>query len=275
MITSRNPLSVLVFSCEGREHLLRATLDSIELVRLKIPLRVLLSVDGNLNLQKVSLSGISLAILHRQRIGYIKSIISSLDYVTEEFFLWLEDDWAFGSISEKQIRSAVDVLKADRSILQVRWPKDNSSAGQPIIASGIVRSKQAFSANPSIIRTSAAKDVFKMIEEIITVEPAGNANIGFEEFVCEWAMQKGFYSAVFDVEKHGTVEHLGYLESTDRKWHFVGIADPRSSPNKPGIHNINWLSLMPKFILKCFRIIAAMPFSERAAELAFRFVSTK
>ena len=89
-------VTLLIFTCEGREHLLRQTKSSFERA-CRFPFaRSVLAVDGEIDAQTIRTIAADV-VLGQPRRGYVRSILNALRQVDTEWFFWLEDDWSFQS----------------------------------------------------------------------------------------------------------------------------------------------------------------------------------
>jgi hypothetical protein len=268
-------VDILVFSCVGREHLLARTAKKLRESEIFAGARRILVLDGVQDLVGIPLTDFDLVIQQPKRVGYVKSIINALPIVSADYIFWLEDDWSIENISAESIKLAIDTLSNSKKILQVRWPKSTEVAECEAFAEGLLVSDVLYSANPSVLVSSIIKDAFRSLSEEISSPRGLPEKLGFETFVGDRMTRLGIQSLVFDPKVYGTVDHLGEVESTDRKWHYVGpdssfmagTSAPNSSEKKYSV-----ITLFARFSLVSVKTLLRMPFQNRYAELAFRFV---
>lgn len=272
----QQPLQVVVFSSEGREHLLVATLSAIEKWKLDFSLSIFVIIDGPFNIPEIPIGEIELMLHHHSRLGYIGSIIKTLSYIHSEFFLWIEDDWDLSNIALPQIEHALSVMSSDPNLVQSRWPNsDQPNTGGEKISSQLSRSLIPFSGNPSLCRTASVRLLFE--PDALKAQLDGRSGLGWEEAICEIMTQRKMQSAVFSSIENSGIKHLGYLDSTDRYWHYVDKF--QNSPKKrnskdirAGIENINRISVFFRFFIAAVCTLGSIFISKRTAEIAFRFV---
>jgi hypothetical protein len=222
-------LSLLLFSCSGREHLLTRTYRTWKSVVAPIPEKILV-LDGSYDEASIAHLDFDFVLHAKRRHGYVASISRSLPLVKSEFVFWLEDDWE--PLSPIDIGHALDFLVENPRCLQLRWskraPLDRS--GGPL-REDIYRSEAGFSANPCVCRTELLREAFAALEQ---AEKGGRPGLdGFENFVTRWCTTHQVTCAVLDPGDEPAVLHIGYLESTPRKWHMTESLAP-SAETAPG-----------------------------------------
>jgi hypothetical protein len=210
-------ISLLMFSCPGREHLLLRTYRAWKNIVAPMHEKILV-LDGSYDEKGVSALGFDLILHAQRRRGYVTSIARSLPLVKSEFFFWLEDDWE--PLSSIEIGHALEFLVANPRCMQVRWskhaPLDRSSGP---LADGIYRSEAGFSANPCVCRTQLLREAFVDLEQAEKGHQPGQD--GFENFLTRWCAAHDVTCAVLDPGDTPAILHIGYLESTPRKWHMT------------------------------------------------------
>src|ERR1039457_2626347 len=92
-MTMTETLNVLVFTCEGREHLLQKTWASFAPRLEGIKHRLILAIDGHVSPEASAIIRPNVVVQNYQRQGYIQSILNAISIIDSELFLWLEDDW--------------------------------------------------------------------------------------------------------------------------------------------------------------------------------------
>lgn len=214
-------VDLLLFTCEGREHLLQSTVRSLsEAVDYQFANRII-AADGAVSLEEAPLRIASLFINRIPRAGYVRNIVTALRQVEAPYFFWLEDDWKFEA--PVPFKELVGHLEAHPDWVQIRLSKSGPlSEDQRIspLTNGVFGSTVGFSANPCVCRTKHVRDGF----EALLAAPKGNrlGEHGFEDFLTRWCQSRGLVCAVYDSPG---VEHQGYLESTSRSWHMTASLD--------------------------------------------------
>lgn len=272
----RSAASVVVFTCDGREMLLRNTWASFERQLSAITGERLVAIDGPADVQQVtSILQWDRVIQSRRRCGYIRSILSVLSLVRTEYFVWLEDDWH--AETDLNVCYAVGALAAHPNWLQVRWSKE---APLPHIgmrlADGILQSSVGFSANPCVCRTQLIRVAF---DAVLSAKRGNRLGVdGFENVITEWAAKHGITCAVMDPGTEPMISHLGYLESTGREWHMTASLD-----EVPTEHLLSFTVRLPfwrriangaRLLAGAARIAIRQLFDNEAFELAFRFIAS-
>jgi hypothetical protein len=211
-------MDVLIFTCEGREHLLSRTWGSFNGSLPRSESRVIMAIDGNVDRNIIRQIAPDIVIQRIRRRGYIISILQSIRLVDSEFFFWLEDDW--------ELREAINIqnvtswLAENPKFIQVRLskvaPLDERDAD---LGAGMRASSVGYSANPSVCRTSLIREAF---EHVQTAAPGNTlGQDGFEDVISRWAEARQLKCAVMDPGSEQMVKHLGDLESTGRSWHMT------------------------------------------------------
>lgn len=116
-------IDVVVFTTEGREHLLLPTCAQLRALINKDKYRLILAVDGQINPAAIHVVNPDLVVINWHRRGYIHSIRNALSAVASEVFLWMEDDWNICRIGQKSLENNLSFLRSEENILQVRWSK--------------------------------------------------------------------------------------------------------------------------------------------------------
>lgn len=271
-----NALNVLVFTCEGREHLLRRTWESFAPRLEGISHRRILAIDGQISPDAATWIRPDVVVQNYRRRGYVQSILNAVSLVDSELFLWLEDDWEV--TGEFDLERALAILRDNPLWMQVRWSqKPTLEPADYKLIPGIHYSSVGFSANPCLCRTALVR---QGLEHLLGA-PRGNslATNFFENVLVTWARNQNLVCAVFDPQGITAVSHLGFLESTGREWlmtaslesepteHFFNMGDTR-----PQLWRRLWMGckLVRAMLNVIFRIFAL----DAAYELAFRIIAT-
>jgi len=265
---NKDLISLVIFTCEGREHLLAQTMLSFKKACSFQFSQVIMVIDGQIsNAIKENLNP-DLILQSPKRKGYVNSISKVLPLIKTPYFFWLEDDWDFPNPVE--IDKWLNILEAEPTALQIILAKDalNSNIHHPY--AGIHKSDLGFSANPSINKTQAIQKAFSALE--LASKNESTKLVGFENYIESYRKAHQMESLmIFDYEK-AYVAHSGYLESTAREYHMINSIDEENSTIEKeyisgfGYHQKislrNKISLIPKLVIAFFWL-AIHAFSER------------
>jgi len=212
-----NKVSLVIFSCEGRERLLINTLTSF-LAKANFTFdQVILAIDGPFDLRSINLKS-DLIVQSPVRKGYVNSITTALKLITSEYFVWLEDDWEF--FDDLKIQSYLKYLQENENFAQITHSKYGPLP--PDFKNRFLMSdlyeNHGFSANPCICRTSFLQEAFTDL----TLQSSKDdfKLTGFETFLTAYFKNKKYKCIIIDREMK-IMDHSGYLESTDRQYHMI------------------------------------------------------
>jgi len=205
--------TLLIFACEGREHLLEETYASLcESVQFDFD-KTILSFDGECTGRPARIVQPDVFLQSPKRKGYVPSIRRAIRHVDTEFFFWLEDDWGFNV--DIPLKHYLEILADQAMSSQLLFLKRKHSpddAGETI-DSHVYVSKVGFSANPSLNRTDDIRHSLNAADE------TSSQNI--EHYVTDWAEKNERQFLVAALKDKPFVNHLGMLEATGGKWHTV------------------------------------------------------
>ena len=207
-------VTLVYFSCEGREHLLARTAEALERHQ-SFPFRdKILAFDGPLAPGfSVADLGVKKVVNNVVRAGYVPSIQSALSLITTPYFFWQEDDCRF--LRGFDLDNLVRQLEANPDWTQVGWgggekfPEDEKIF--PLHRENMYETAYGFSARPALCRTEDLREAFAMKEgKNINVDQA------FEEYLRDWLKLKSKRSVSIDPGEVSIYAHEGQLESVDR-----------------------------------------------------------
>jgi hypothetical protein len=205
--------TLLLFACEGREHLMRETYDTFRARTEHQFQKTILAVDGSYEQKLIYHIQPDVLVQSPQRKGYVASVQRALPLVESEFFFWLEDDYRFNR--DVDVEWMLDVLQAHEDAIQLRLISqilEPDQLSDPVEkAKGVYHSPFGFSCRPGVNRTGDVKTA--MLEE----PPAGNENI--EHHMIDWCENNGRECLMVDPEDHPPISHVGHLEATSGQWH--------------------------------------------------------
>lgn len=269
-------LNVVIFTCEGREHLLGRMYESFAPILRGVPHKRILAVDGTIEPAAVELIAPDVLVQNHRRRGYIHSIINALALVDSEVFLWLEDDWE--STGKLDVAGVSAMLHTHRDWLQIRWSKTAPLQPEDVaLVPGFHHSSDGFSANPCICRTTLARQGF----EYLLQAPKGDSLgvDGFENVLTRWVQERNVVCAVVQPGDTPTVEHLGHLESTGRQWHMTSSVEQKPETH---LYNFGKPPSFPRRVWMIYRLLRVLVslgwqqlWADSAYEFAFRIVMSK
>ncbi|MEE3715171.1 hypothetical protein V2H45_00265 [Tumidithrix elongata RA019] len=268
-------ITVVIFSCEGREHLLPATIASFDNALKYQFHRRILALDGSYRHQDFDFVKPDLIVHSYIRRGYVQSIINALALVDTEFFFWLEDDWQFTQPIE--LEHLLNLLQKNLDWLQIRFsktaPLTQEEKRNPVTPE-IFESIYGFSANPCICRTKLVRLGFEALQQL-----PKDKFTGFETFLSNWCISQKKICAVFDPKDSATVIHTGYLEGTPRQWHMTASLAGKADKYLSSMGHTLAPSILQKIsmlykLIKVLLSLSIHQFWNRAAyDLSFRIVS--
>ncbi|HEY8784033.1 MAG TPA: hypothetical protein VIM16_20560 [Mucilaginibacter sp.] len=268
--------SLVIFTCEGREHLLLKSFESFSKSCKDVFAHKILVIDGKISQAVIDLIAPDMVIQSRVRRGYVNSIVKALKNIDTDYFFWLEDDWEFPrSFSIDSLAPFLD----EPDVLQVTLAKlsvDNDFKSYK--TSDIYINGNGFSANPSLCRTAAVKDIFN---EVVTYEKNEDSKfLSFEYFATDYSLRKELISLIKYHNGLAFVNHLGDLESTGREYHMINsIRIPVKSYKKEYISGLNRdqspslynkIGLFVKLYIAVFYLSVKLFLSREAYDFAFR-----
>lgn len=267
-MNNQNLISLVIFTCEGREHLLTQTMLSFKKACSFKFSQIILVIDGQASGDIQKITHPDLIIQSTQRKGYVNSINKVLPLIKTPYFFWLEDDWDFPNPVE--IEKWISILEAESKVLQLVLAKDplNNTYHHPF--AGIYRSDLGFSANPSINKTQHIQQAFLNLEA--SSKDESTKLIGFENYIENYRKSHELDILMIFKEQEAYVAHSGYLESTAREFHMINSIDEKNSAIEKeyisgfGYHQKislrNKISLVSKLVVAFFWL-AINAFSER------------
>ena len=269
-------ISLVIFTCEGREHLLTKSFESFSNSCKDVFAHKILAIDGKISQAVIDSIASSEVIQSTVRMGYVKSIIRALKNIETEYFFWLEDDWEFPhSFSMSSLAPLLD----DPDVLQVTLAKaplngEFKKYDEP----DLYINGYGFSANPSICRTSVIRDIFS--EVVAHKKDESSKFLSFEYFATNYAISKNKVSLIKYHDNLAFVNHLGELESTARTYHMINsVSIPVSSEKREYISGLqrtrtiglyNKAGMFIKLYLSVFYLSIKLFFSREAYDFAFR-----
>ena len=271
-----NNITLVIFTCEGREHLLLKSFASFTKACGSVFARKILAVDGKISQAIVDAISPEEIIQSPVRRGYVSSIIRALKNVDTDYFFWLEDDWEFPY--DFTAESLITSLTDDK-VLQVTLAKEKlDTAFKAYTEPDVYINGYGFSANPCLCRTAVVREIFN--EAIAHKKDESSKFLSFEYFATNFANSKNLVSLIKYHNNQAFVKHIGELESTAREYHMINSI---SIPVKQGkseyisglnrykeISFFNRLGLFIKLYIATIYLSLKLFFSREAYDFAFR-----
>lgn len=269
-------VSLVIFTCEGREYLLHDTYNSFKKACDYPFAKTILAIDGKVNSSIVDHVQPDMVVQSPVRKGYINNILQALSGIDTPYFFWLEDDWKFNA--DVKLAPFIDLLNTNSHWLQIMYskfgPLQADMKEQPL-SGDLYKTPFGFSANPCICKTAFIREGFEHLLNAPKGDKLGED--GFENFLTRHFTQAGLISVIQDPVDHIIISHEGYLESTPRNWHMTNSIDhkteehlltlPAPSAGRKLLMALKLIALFPKLAVKqlsdnqvyelCFRILAS------------------
>jgi hypothetical protein len=269
-------ITLVIFTCEGREHLLLRSFESFSKSCKTVFSNKLLAIDGKISQATIDTIAPDIVIQSTARNGYVNSIINALKNINTEYFFWLEDDWKFPY--EFSVESLLPVFD-DAKVLQIIFAKGALNAGFKLYqTTDLYINDFGFSANPALCRTSVMKDVFN--EVVAFKKDEESKFLSFEYFVSKYSERNGLLTLVKYHDNQAFVNHVGELESTAREYHMINsVSIPIKQGDKDYISGLkreknirfhNKAGLFIKLYGAIIYLSIKLFFSRQAYDFAFR-----
>lgn len=273
---SKVPVSLIVFTCEGREHLLHQTIKSFSAQCDFKFAKVILAIDGQVNPAIHSLVKPDLIIQQYKRQGYVHMISRIIKSIDTPYFFWLEDDWAFKIPVD--VNSMLQSLTKHQNWVQIilskYGPLEADMKVNPL-GNHLYRSTFGFSANPCLCNTQYIKNAFALLASATKGDTLGED--GFENFLSRHFEKEQIICVIQDPVDSLPISHEGYLETTPRNWHMTNSLDEKTSEHLltiPSPSFIRRLLMAAKLLKTFFSLAIHQLFSNKIYEYCFRVIAT-
>jgi hypothetical protein len=247
MSTDLSSITLVIFTCQGREHLLLKSYASFKAVCDYKFDKTILAIDGPVDTAIIAEINPDLVIHHTQRRGYVNSIAQTLKVVTTSHFFWLEDDWSFNqqidlNYLSKQLQNHTDWAEI---VLSKYGPLPAEMKVNPLI-DDLYQSIYGFSANPALCNSQHIQTAFTALQ----ASPKGDTlgEDGFENFLTKKFAAENIKCVILDPVDGLSLSHEGDLESTPRNWHMTN-----SLATKTKAHLLTLPP--PSFARRCYMIL--------------------
>jgi len=271
-------VTLILFTSEGREHLLNTSYPSFLKQNTFIFYETLLAIDGPFDLNAVPTVKPDRILQQCLRKGYISNIQAALDTVKTPYFFWVEDDFIFNK--EAPVAHMLSVLKDDTwaGLFLSRSAPLKESGKRVRYADDLYLMDIGFSVSPSLCNTQTVKDAFAALAA--SPKDESTRRMGFETFIDDYFVKNGYKYAVVDPGDVAHVDHIGHLESTPREYHMINSIDPELSDidkfylsglGKEGeISLYNKLAMLPKLWYAILVLTFKVFRNRKAYDFAFR-----
>lgn len=269
-----NTVSLVIFTCEGRELLLNKTLTSF---RKACPFsfdKVILAIDGYVNPGIIDIVNPDVVLQNTRRKGYVNSIVQTLSLVNTPYFFWLEDDWLFNKPFDldfylQQLSQHPDWVE----IYLSKYGPLNTGQKQTSMGHNFYRS-DGFSANPNLSNTQHVRDAFSLIVNSPKGDTLGTD--GFENSLTATYSKNELKCIIVDPIDHLPITHDGYLESTPRNWHMTNSLEKKTEKHLlviPSPSLARKLLMTMKLAATFCKLAFMQLFSNKVYEFCFRVIS--
>jgi len=217
-------ISLVIFTCEGREHLIRNTIKTFKEACNYSFYKIILAIDGTISESIIEYIRPDVVIQSTSRKGYINNIMQALRVLETNYFFWLEDDWHF------PVHIPVDHfqrLLSSPEVLQVVLSKSELNSNFTKYENDYYIPLDGFSANPGICKTLPVKTGFESVRAL--KKDQSTRLVGFENALNEYAKTNGLITLKYITNNMATVVHSGELESTAREYHMINSLEAETT----------------------------------------------
>jgi hypothetical protein len=267
-------VTLVIFTCNGREHLLKQTFDSFKKACSFDFAKTVLAIDGKISEHIIDQVSPDIVIQSTERKGYVNSIMLALKVIDSPYIFWLEDDWSFPV--NIPVAEFLTLLVNDK-LFQVVLSKMELDATFTPYKGNLFIPTDSFSANPGISRTAVLKQCFL---EIANAKKGDDTRLlGFETFIANRLNEKKLTTLRYFNNGQEAVIHTGELESSAREYHMINSLDAEKSAIKKqyismfGIEKITFKSKFGMFVrlwLATFSLSFRLWRIREAYDFAFR-----
>lgn len=269
-------ISLVIFVCEGREHLLYNTIHSFKKACNYEFSKIILAADGPIDNGILKYTGHDILIQSPKRKGYVANIVRTLPLIDTEYFFWLEDDWDFnGPVQIDQLLNELEqhqnwaqIVYSKYGPLEQEWKSDR-------VGADLYKNIYGFSANPCLCKTSSINAAFAALIEAPKGDKPGED--GFENFLTAYFNRQGLICAIHDPVDHTLIAHTGYLESTPRNWHMTNSLNEKTKEHlltMPVPSLWRRLRMVLKLAIAFSQLTVKQLVNNEVYELCFRIISS-
>ncbi len=271
-----NSISLLIFTCQNREHLLAQTIKSF-LAKCNFNFhKIILAVDGQINVEIINQIVPDTIVQQFNRSGYVNNIANALKIIDTSYFFWLEDDWEFNTpINLNELETE---LTANKDWVQVILHKDgplNFEQKAKLLKQHYYQNVSGFSANPCICNTQHLQSAFLALQSDTKGDQLGVD--GFENYLTRTFEKENKKCVVLDPVNHTPISHSGYLESTARNWHMTNSLETKTKIHLlviPAPSIFRRLLMAVKLIYTFILLIINQFYNNKVYEYCFRIITS-
>lgn len=268
-------VTLVIFTCSGREHLLLNTLQSFQAhCNFKFD-KTILAIDGNIDYRIINQIAPDLVMQQAKRGGYVSSIMNTLKLIETPYYFWLEDDWNF------DLPIDINFLRS-KLISNEHWVEIVLSKYGPLPADmkinplqdNLYDSTLGFSANPCLCRTKQLQTAFNDLKNAPKGDVLGED--GFENFLTKKFNAEGKSCVILDPMEGFSISHKGYLESTPRNWHMTNSLESTTKEHLlifPVPSFARKVLMVVKLVFTCFALAIKQFTNNKFYEYCFRVVT--
>jgi hypothetical protein len=221
---SMDNTTLVIFTCEGREHLLQKTFGSFKKACAYSFVKTILVIDGQISKTVIDVISPDVIVQSFRRKGYVNNITVALKQIDTPYFFWLEDDWEF------PVEIPMDDFQRNLNndeVIQVILSKNNLDDNYKHYTGNYYIPPDGFSANPGVFETKQVKTGFDNV--VSSKKDESTRLTGFETFLNEYAKSNSLITLRYFLNGQATVYHSGELESTARQYHMINSLDKNTS----------------------------------------------
>ncbi len=268
-------ITLLIFTCEGRELLLQKTYNSfLAACNYKFN-RIILAIDGVIDTAIIAQINPDLVIYNYKRKGYVNSIVNALKHVSTSYFFWLEDDWRFST--EIDVNGLLKLMSDNEDWAEIVLSKYGPLPAEfklHLLKGNLYQTTFGFSANPCMCSSKYLKTGFEQLANAHKGDKLGED--GFENFLSKAFEKENIKCVIIDPVDHFPISHEGYLESTPRNWHMTNSLNSKTEkylltiPEPPLWRR---LLMMAKLSVTFFKLSFRQLVNNEVYEFCFRVVA--
>ena len=221
-------VTLVIFTCEGREHLLQQTFKSFsDFCDFRFR-QIILAVDGPISSAAVDFVKPDIIVRSYHRKGYVNNIVTAIKQIDTPYFFWLEDDFIFHK--EIPVSYMCETMAQNNDwagiFLSRRAPLPDTDKKEYIFDKFFVPDF-GYSASPTFCNT---QHINSAIQALVKYPKDEKSKLyGFETFFDNYFKQNHHKYALIDPGDSLQVTHVGKLESSAREFHMINSLDNETS----------------------------------------------
>jgi hypothetical protein len=223
-----NDMTLVVFTCQGREHLLQQSFESFKKESDHVFSKIILAIDGQISPAVIDSIKPEIIVQSFIRRGYVHNIISALKQIDTDYFFWLEDDFLFHN--KVQVNYMLETMKQNTDwagIFLNRTAPLNEAEKQTHLFADFYVPHYGYSASPTLCNTKHLKAAVDALVRFPKDDQS--ALYSFETFFDDYFKQNHLVYALLDPGDKLHVSHAGKLESTAREYIMINSIDANRS----------------------------------------------